>query len=285
MNTAFAKAQGALEAACYLAATDALSWRACGAALYNFLLKRRDGNVSIPFERGPLVLEAAHRPDWQVYRGVFVKKEYAADYRDSVVIDVGAHRGIFSAFALREGCAALLAYEPGPDNFSFLEKNAERFAGAGQEVRARRQAVGAESGMRTFFTYDQSWSHSFVDRPDREAVAQTQVRQAGFGQVLSEAASLAGEDRRIIVKIDAEGAEYEMLQHPPASALAVIDELFVEVHDYAAGSPGALSRALAKSGLAQSAPHAGASGRHELLHFTRRRPFSGARREGSKAPV
>mmetsp|Transcript_18089 Transcript_18089/g.37912 ORF Transcript_18089/g.37912 Transcript_18089/m.37912 type:complete len:1196 (-) Transcript_18089:78-3665(-) len=39
------------------------------------------------------------------------------------ILDIGAHIGIFSRFAIEAGCKHIIAYEPEPSNFDLLEKN------------------------------------------------------------------------------------------------------------------------------------------------------------------
>ena len=270
----FSRIKSAFKAVYHLGATDRISWQDRRQVVGRLLLGsagERPKEVRIPLGQGVLAFDATHDPDWRVYRGVFVKKEYNTDYTDSVVVDVGAHRGIFAAFALLEGCFAVLAYEPGMDNIAFLKKNTERLAGRAQQVHVYQQTVGSERGTKTLFSYDQSWSHSLMERPDMTPVSKTEIRQVDFKSVLEQAVQLAGDKRRVIVKIDAEGAEYDILESSPPDALESIDELFVEVHTYAAEDPNQLARHLAKSGLVREGQHKISLTEHEVLYFTRER--------------
>ena len=52
----------------------------------------------------------------------------------STVLDVGAHIGIFSRFALSEGVKHIIAYEPEPDNFNLLSKNLRTNGSFGSEL-------------------------------------------------------------------------------------------------------------------------------------------------------
>ncbi len=263
----------ALKGACYLAATDALTWperaeavRALAAQLY-----RGRRAVRLPFAGGRLLVDALHEPDWRVYRGVFVRKEYAADCRNSVVVDVGAHRGFFAAMALMRGCATLLAYEPEPVNLEFLRANVREMAGPGQQAHVHPEAVGMAGGTASFYAYDESWSHSVVERPDKQLVSSLEVDQTAFADVVEQAVVKARPGQRVIVKIDAEGIEYEVLMAASPETLAAIDELFVETHDYVEGSPAALAGRLAAEGL-RPAPQAASAGKHDVRHFVRAAP-------------
>jgi FkbM family methyltransferase len=67
----------------------------------------------------------------------------------SVVLDIGAHLGYFTALAARRG-ANVIAFEPNPRTLPYLRRNVERNAVA-DRVRIVERAVGAERGTATFF--------------------------------------------------------------------------------------------------------------------------------------
>lgn len=70
-------------------------------------------------------------------------------------------------------------------------------------MRAYPHAVGSRDGEATFFVYDQSWSHSLMERVDRTSVSKLEVHQVAFERVMAEAASKGDSARTVIVKVDA----------------------------------------------------------------------------------
>ena len=50
--------------------------------------------------------------DWASFAFVAVDDAYAGDYRDAFVVDLGAHKGYFGAYALRHGARGVVSYEP-----------------------------------------------------------------------------------------------------------------------------------------------------------------------------
>lgn len=51
--------------------------------------------------------------DFQVLAQVFLDEVYGElKFQDRIVIDVGAHKGYFAAYALMSGAKAVLSYEP-----------------------------------------------------------------------------------------------------------------------------------------------------------------------------
>ena len=60
--------------------------------------------------------------DLQTFAEIFVLREYAPlDVRSAHVLDLGAHKGYFAAWALRRGAAFVSSYEPHPKNFAALQ--------------------------------------------------------------------------------------------------------------------------------------------------------------------
>ena len=51
---------------------------------------------------------------------------YKGDYRDAFVLDLGAHKGYYGAYAFRHGARTVVSYEPESTNASYLEAAAAR---------------------------------------------------------------------------------------------------------------------------------------------------------------
>ena len=49
--------------------------------------------------------------DLVVFMELFLLRRYEIDYRNSVVVDIGAHKGYFLAYALLNGAAVVFAFE------------------------------------------------------------------------------------------------------------------------------------------------------------------------------
>jgi hypothetical protein len=56
-------------------------------------------------------------------------------------------------------------------------------------------------------------------------------------------------EERVIVKIDAEGAECEIILETPGEVWRAVDEVFVEVHDFARCTSADLAQHLGSAGL------------------------------------
>jgi hypothetical protein len=107
-----------------------------------------------------------------------------------------------------------------------------------------------------------SWGHSLLERPDLGEEARSEpVDLVPMVAVLREAAALAG--RRLVVKVDAEGAECDIVLRTDPTMWESVDEVFLEHHDFA------------PCGLEEIAAHLGRAGltrredRHGVERFRR----------------
>jgi len=191
-----------------------LRTRLDGLALYATRSWRRKP-VALRLERARVYLDPQSlAADWETWRQIFFPKYgiYASDYHDAVVVDVGAHKGYFAASALRGGARLVLSYEPEANNFALLERAAKSLREDARWV-TRKAAVGAEGGRAELHVIDGShgsWGHSLLERPDLGEEARSEpVDLVPMVAVLREAAALGG--RRLVVKVDAEGAECDIV--------------------------------------------------------------------------
>jgi FkbM family methyltransferase len=127
---------------------------------------------------------------------------FAEIVRDgTVVLDVGAHLGHFSALAAKRG-ATVVAFEPNPQTLPYLRRNLE-LNGVTDRVRVVERAVGSERGAATFFLSpdgEQSSLHAHAPEAEPVTVEVTPVDAETSGLVVD------------VIKIDVEGAEIEALE-------------------------------------------------------------------------
>jgi FkbM family methyltransferase len=189
-------------------------------------------------------------------------RRLVASLRDGdTFFDVGANIGTVTLPVAATGRAECLAFEPEPGNAARLAANAA-LNGLGN-VTVIEAAVWSASGTvgLTVAGPVGTGGHSVVE-PDREGV--TQVPAMTIDEL-----SAQGRPPDV-VKLDAEGAELEVLRGAAATlADGAIRELFVETHPEALAERGAsagdLERILAGLGYAEAWSAARASEMHR--HF------------------
>jgi FkbM family methyltransferase len=189
--------------------------------------------------------------DWESFKFVVVDHAYPADYADAVVLDLGAHKGYFGAYALERGARAVISFEPEAANVVLLERAAATYRERGATWTVRHAAVGAERGEAKLHVMGSSWAHA-IHPPDAFAeyeVGTQRVVVEATSDVLAEGAALAGPSGRLIVKINTEGEECGIVLGTPAREWAAAAEVFVEVHPWAPCGADELTAHLVEAGL------------------------------------
>jgi FkbM family methyltransferase len=201
----------------------------------------RVGRARVP------VSHADYGVDWETMRTIIVDGAYKLDYRDAVVIDIGAHKGAFGAYALERGARTVISYEPEEMNYGYLEACAQ--AVPGSAWRTQRAAVGATSGTAELHVMSASWGHALTPSADSDDEVGVQpVPVVPMADALAEASGLAGTDR-VVVKVNAEGAECDIVLGTPAASWKQADVVLMEVHSWAPCTAAQLVARLAESGL------------------------------------
>jgi FkbM family methyltransferase len=200
-----------------------------------WLRSRPTGSYTLRFSQGEIALSYAdNETDRNVIRDVFMNRCYGNDFHDSTVIDIGAHKGYFGAYALMHGAKRVVSYEPELQNFEFLSRTAQSFKTRGGEWETRRSAVTARNGEVELRVDPSSWAHSIVTaRPSLATGANTHVVAATAMTDAVASATASSDGDRLVTKIDAEGAECEIVLETPVEVWQGVEEVFIEFHDFA----------------------------------------------------
>jgi FkbM family methyltransferase len=151
----------------------------------------------------------------------FYPEIYEADKTDFIqqhcsagdtVIDIGAHLGIFSFFLAKQvgGTGKVYSFEPAKKTFDALTKTL-RYNNLTGMVEARQQAVSDSSGELTFYIYNNAGisnansisSHNTVGKACKTTVSKIS---------LDDLMATENIDTLTLIKIDAEGAELDILK-------------------------------------------------------------------------
>ena len=165
--------------------------------------------------------------DLYMVKSCVIDKQY--DYSPGVlnqcktIIDIGTHIGSFSVYAARQAeDSSIFSFEPSPENYFQLSKNIA--LNGLTNVRPFQKAVAAHSGKAPFY-YDRfnNAAHGLIPKTKdfidvdcttlKEVFLDFKIEQCDF------------------LKIDCEGAEYEILFNTPAEILKRIRRIVLEYHD------------------------------------------------------
>ncbi len=167
--------------------------------------------------------------DEYIKRLTYDENEYSvpAVMDGMLVLDIGAHIGTFARLCNERG-AWVVAFEPDTENFKLLVENTlNQNEDRGFRVtRAMNRAVTDHDGVTSLYHCTSPSGHSCAalrDRGDRIEVPCVSIDSA-----IEFAAGLLPKGRIDLCKIDAEGAEYEMIES--GCDFALVDRLDIEFH-------------------------------------------------------
>lgn len=182
-----------------------------------------------------IILSVADKDGFAILNEIFCDKVYTKHRsirQGDTVIDIGANLGAFSVFA---GASAkdvrVFSFEPMPDNYKRLLKNI-RQNGLEEQIKAFETAVAGDTNGRRLFLGD-AHGHNTTN-PERENLAfdsseskTCDVASTTLTKILKE----NNLNKNIFVKMDCEGAEYEIVKNVSDEDLLKIDYLSLEYHD------------------------------------------------------
>jgi FkbM family methyltransferase len=194
--------------------------------------------------RAGTVDECVVREDYQ--RGRFFPKHYSPR-PDAVILDIGAHIGTFALIASRRAATGTIhALEPDASNFSLLTRNIRLNRAA--NVVAHELALAGENGARRLFLGEGTWEHSLGPAQVRPVCASVYVEAITLERFFEREAIVSVD----LMKMNIEGAEYEVLLTAPDHVVRRIDVMLVEYHPSVAHSGPELARRLASLGYSVS---------------------------------
>ncbi len=160
---------------------------------------------------------------------IFLEEEYGTIPDEAVVLDLGANIGAFSIYATTTARnLQVYAYEPFPAFAALLRENI-RLNHSRSAIRCFDYAVAAEPGNRSLqLAEDGFFFPTLIHSAKRARKADQMVAQCITLAQIIDRNELARID---LLKMDCEGAEYEILYATPASHLSRIRELRMEYHN------------------------------------------------------
>jgi FkbM family methyltransferase len=187
----------------------------------------RDGPSVVRMRDGTRLLARPRSEDKSLMLEVVLKHEYSPEGFEigshDTIVDIGAHIGTFaitSARSAREGI--VYAFEPVEANYELLLRNIE--LNKLKNIVPMRMAVAKDTGKGEMFVQaDATTGHSFHYRCNRNPVVVDTTSLEDF-------VDRVGIKKIDLLKMDCEGAEYDILINCPERVFSMIRRIGMEYH-------------------------------------------------------
>lgn len=188
--------------------------------------------------RNGVRLTAAPGPhDVKIINEIWLDEDYAAPgfipTSGWTIVDFGANKGFFATWALTMAPDARIhCFEPDPRNVAALRSNLQPFGGSAD---VHEVAVGSQAGSLTLFRLAGRAGQASVFRSRAQSrgsvVAEIAVPVVAVGDLLPPLGRID------LLKVDVEGAEYDILLDTPPAALAQVQRVVMEADEVDPAKP------------------------------------------------
>ncbi|MBC7630274.1 FkbM family methyltransferase [Aeromicrobium sp.] len=219
-----------------------------GWSILRQILTRSDDLV---YQVGTLQITGPNVPGARVpVYEVFSEDEYSMEWfsqglgRNPVLVDIGAHIGCFSLqFVTRHPGARVEAYEPTPSTGSYLQANVEANGLSGQ-IAVHRRAVAATAGQLVMADNGAGSGHNGVLHLGEAGSVTIEVPCVSLADVFE---AVGGQVD--LIKMDAEGAEYDIILNSSPESMSGVRRVVMEYHALPGHSFEELESRLGEGGL------------------------------------
>lgn len=164
--------------------------------------------------------------------------------RGETVVDIGAHIGIFSVMAAKLAKdGRVYSFEPNPENFDLLTANLA-LNGLGNVIATQEAVADRPRFLSLFIDESNTGGHSIHSNGHAGRVISVNAT------TLSNVVEQHKLQKIDFLKIDCEGAEYEIFRSMPLEVLAMIKQIAMECHNQGEGRQSAeIVRYLRRNGF------------------------------------
>jgi len=170
--------------------------------------------------------------DLHVMIETYVEALYDGDYSGMSVIGIGGYIGETAIFFAQKGASRIFCVEPAPDNLTLLRQNISQNS-LQDRIIIIEAAVMSGDGRIGFYTDQSHYSafhaaecHELMQGYMSDAVL-TDVEAISFSRLLEH----TGLEEVDLVKLDCEGAEYDIVLNTPEPVLRRVRRYIIEYHD------------------------------------------------------
>lgn len=158
--------------------------------------------------------------DYKICQRIIKDAEYP-------IIDIGAHIGTFELYVRSMNkVVPIICVEPASDNFEILEGNIQ--LNKLSHVSAHQYALAGSTGEVELNISNNNHNNSLYEPYARDAHMSKKVQAYSLNDFFE----LHQMSACSLLKIDCEGAEYEIFEHTSAETFSKIHAIFMEYHEH-----------------------------------------------------
>jgi FkbM family methyltransferase len=193
-------------------------------------VRARAAKKPVNFSFGGVAFVEADHILWSLVAEIFVSREYTPKgfeiSENDLVVDVGAHKGVFLAYAAQSTANRIIAIEPDPGNVNYLKSLSKR-QGWDQVEVIQAAVSGKKRAAVKIYTAGSSSRNSILAKD----VVSGEVLSEFFETPALTLQNVLGDVNKVdFLKMDCEGAEFEIVRNTSSSSLSKIDKLVLEFH-------------------------------------------------------
>lgn len=197
--------------------------------------QRENQVLEVRLRAAPPLTLRGKTSDFHMFHRIFLNDEYrlrsCGGPRWECMVDLGGNIGVFTS-RVAPHCARVITYEPEPSNFAALEANTRGYPNV---TRVRAAVTDHDGEIRLYQPIHAGTRGVFSTHPEAELVS------SDYNTVPAITLDRLFEQHQVtrcdLLKIDVEGAEYEILPAAAPETLARIERIHGEYHDVAPEKP------------------------------------------------
>ncbi|MBI3159777.1 MAG: FkbM family methyltransferase [Chloroflexi bacterium] len=191
--------------------------------------KARFKSKPVDIELNKIAFRNADHVHWSLIAEIFLGREYTPQGYEikagDIVVDIGAHKGVFVAYAAQFSPGRVFAFEPDAENYTYL---GQFVADNGwNNVQVTPKAVWGNRSRMKLYKAESSSRNSLTDR---DVISSHRLESFEEVEAISLQDALAGVDVVNLLKVDCEGAEFEIFRCAPAEVFDRIEKITMEYH-------------------------------------------------------
>jgi len=202
-----------------------------GSVLLYPLRRRRSRNPEkrLKLKGGISISSPDTAPLLYVFQEIWIDGCYTRRFEvppGATVVDIGANAGVFTLWALKGGAARVIAVEPSPRMCEYLSRNVS--SNGFSNVTVIQAACGGRTGETVLYSRGDEGLNSLYCRDVLGSTFQPLCRTPVL--TLEDIFSRYGVETCHLLKLDCEGAEYEILLNTREDTLNRIEMITMEYH-------------------------------------------------------